>query len=190
MRHSRIRALEAPFLDSEASPRPCDHPGCAAEGSFRAPRSRLDLGSYYMFCLDHVREYNAAWDYYSGMSQAEIEAELRADMVGRRPSWPIGTRGRGAVHRTEPDIFDFFDLFSGWNARSNRPPRRPRTPEEEALVVLGLVTPVTASQVKERYRRLVKMHHPDSHGGDKDAEERLKTINQAYMIVRNGVESM
>ena len=67
-----------PVFAAEPEPpvRSCDHPGCEAGGDFRAPRSRLDLHRYYWFCLDHVRAYNAGWDYYRGMSQAEIERHL------------------------------------------------------------------------------------------------------------------
>ena len=39
---------------------------------------------------------------------------------------------------------------------------------------------MTAFEVKARYKELVKRHHPDAHGGDKAAEEKLKTINIAY----------
>ncbi len=70
----------------------CDHPGCEAGGEFRAPRSRLELNHYYWFCLDHVRSYNAAWNYYAGMSETEIEAEIRRDTVWQRPSWKLGQR--------------------------------------------------------------------------------------------------
>ena len=35
-----------------------------------------------------------------------------------------------------------------------------------------------------RYKELVKRHHPDTHGGDKEAEERLKEINQAYSTLK------
>jgi curved DNA-binding protein CbpA len=31
---------------------------------------------------------------------------------------------------------------------------------------------------------LVKLHHPDAHGGDKVAEEKLKIINQAYATLK------
>jgi curved DNA-binding protein CbpA len=31
---------------------------------------------------------------------------------------------------------------------------------------------------------LVKLHHPDAHGGDKEAEEKLKIINQAYTTLK------
>ena len=70
----------------------CDHAGCEAGGEFRAPRSRLELNHYYWFCLEHVRGYNAAWNYYAGMSEIEIEAEIRRDTVWQRPSWKLGQR--------------------------------------------------------------------------------------------------
>ena len=53
--------------------RRCDHPDCAEAGEHRAPRDR-GLKEYYWFCLEHVRAYNAAWDYFRGMSATEIEA--------------------------------------------------------------------------------------------------------------------
>ena len=43
--------------------------------------------------------------------------------------------------------------------------------------MLELVTPVTLAEIKIRYKILVKQLHPDANGGDKTAEERLKTIN-------------
>ncbi len=70
----------------------CDHPGCECGGDFRAPRSRLELDRYYWFCLEHVRAYNLAWNYYAGMSEPEIEAEIRRDTVWQRPSWKLGER--------------------------------------------------------------------------------------------------
>lgn len=70
--------------------RGCAFPDCAAEGSFRAPRSRRELDQHIWLCLDHIREHNRAWDYFAGMSQAEIEAHVRRDIIGWRPTWPLG----------------------------------------------------------------------------------------------------
>src|SRR5579884_3167615 len=78
--------------EPELPVRSCDHPGCEAGGDFRAPRSRLELNHYFWFCLEHVRAYNLAWNYYAGMSQAEIEAEIRQDTVWQRPTWKLGDR--------------------------------------------------------------------------------------------------
>ena len=82
MRRARQYIPEEP----PGGPRPCDHSGCEHLGAYRAPRSRASLRQYYYFCLDHVREYNAAWDYFRGMSATEIERLRRADVVGDRPS--------------------------------------------------------------------------------------------------------
>src|SRR3954449_1911719 len=95
--------------------RPCDHPGCEAGGDFRAPRSRLELDRYYWFCLEHVRAYNVAWNYYAGMSQSEIEAEIRRDTVWQRPSWKLGER-----HGPGPRISDPFGVYAGSENGSDR----------------------------------------------------------------------
>ena len=44
--------------------------------------------------------------------------------------------------------------------------------------------PLTPVRLKARYKVLVKLHHPDAHGGDKVAEEKLKIINQAYATLK------
>ena len=66
-----------------------------------------------------------------------------------------------------------------------------RTPEQtppelrEPLATLGLSWPTTLDAVKTRYKELAKRHHPDANGGDRAAEERLKTLNLAYAAVRS-----
>ena len=182
-----------PVLTAEPVPpvRPCDHPGCEAGGDFRAPRSRLELDRYYWFCLEHVRAYNVAWNYYAGMSQSEIEAEIRRDTVWQRPSWKLGER-----HGPGPRISDPFGVYAGSEngfdrrASSERDPHardaqtRAVSARQQALAVFDVEPPFTAARLKARYKVLVKLHHPDAHGGDKQAEERLKIINQAYATLK------
>lgn len=167
--------------------RGCDWPGCHAGGEFRAPRARDRLTEYFWFCLDHVRDYNASWNYYQGMSENEIEADIRADTVWRRPSWPFLKALHRATVRPNP-LFD--DL--GAAAEAPRSPEEQRwagTPEGRALVVLELTPPVTVAVVKARYKVLVKKHHPDANGGAKAAEERFKEINEAYRMVLNALQA-
>ena len=65
-----------PVFAAEPEPpvRACEHPGCPGGGEFRAPKSRLELDRYYWFCLEHVRAYNSAWNYYAVINDSEIEA--------------------------------------------------------------------------------------------------------------------
>ena len=55
---------------------------------------------------------------------------------------------------------------------------------EQALAVFEIEPPFTPTRLKARYKTLVKLHHPDAHGGDKAAEEKLKIINQAYATLK------
>ncbi len=160
--------------------RACDQPGCTGEGAFRAPKSRQDVHNYYWFCLEHVRAYNAAWNYYTGMNEREIEFELRRDTVWQRPTWPLGWR---TVQR---NLRDPFDVLDGGKAdpHTRRERRAPLSPEEHAAELFELTPPFTLAELKRRYKTLVKQNHPDAHGGDKDAEERLKAINQAYALLK------
>jgi DnaJ-domain-containing protein 1 len=180
MARPRIESRIWDLGDAPPRVRVCDRPGCRGAGEFRAPQARDRLDQYYWFCLDHVREYNAAWNYYAGMSEAEIELEIRRDMVGRRPSWPLGAR----VGRLDWRVRDRFGFFDGEEGREREARRRPETKEDAALRIFELDPPFTLARLKARYKELVKLHHPDAHGGDKAAEERLKLINQAYSTLK------
>lgn len=162
--------------------RPCEAPGCAGLGEFRAPKSPRQLRDYRWFCLDHVRTYNAAWDFYKGMTPGEVEASVRADVTWDRPTWPLGTLGHGPELRL--------------HELAGEPQRRPHRPDAPAasqapldlqapLATLGLAWPATREQAKARWRELVKRHHPDANGGDPAAEARVKTINEAYSRLRH-----
>jgi hypothetical protein len=173
----------------------CHHPGCAAEGLYRAPKSRSQLNDYYWFCLDHIREYNKGWDFYAGMNTDQIERQVRFDTVWQRPTWPLGSWGTSAAFRrfagVDENEFMPDDVREAINARMNaaekraeaerkRRAQRQATKEEAALAVLDLAPPVTWIEIRARYKSLVKQLHPDANGGDKSAEEQLKLVNQAY----------
>jgi hypothetical protein len=162
----------------------CQWAGCAAQGMYRAPRSRRELNLYWWFCLEHVRIYNAAWNYYAGMSDGEVEADIRFDTVWQRPTWRLGAADGFSGWRG-PEVSDGFGSFG---SEARQPPRRePLTAEEQALQVLELQPPVTVAIVKARYKILVKRHHPDANGGDKACEERFKAISEAYRTVMSSL---
>ncbi len=149
----------------------CDHPDCDVLGEYRAPAPRQSRNRYYLFCLDHVREYNKAWNFCAGMDEREIERQIRLDTVWRRPTWPLGGSVAGA----------WFRLYTAAGGTE------PATPEHRALGILELGHPVTLTELKARYKELVKIHHPDKNGGDRLAEERLKEINHAYATLRRSL---
>ena len=186
-RHTaRPRPRARAFAPDPAAPgRPCDLPGCPECGGYKAPKSRSSLNEYWWFCLDHVREYNASWDFYKGMSPAEIEAQTRSDTGWQRPTWPLGRLGAHAFD--EDMVLDPLQaLAAGRMRRGPAPAPKAAVPPDlrEPIAALGLDWPVSLDQLKTRYKELAKRHHPDANGGDRASEERLKTINLAYAAIR------
>ena len=52
--------------------------------------------------------------------------------------------------------------------------------------VLGLTPDATDEQVKKAYRTLAKKYHPDLNPGNKEAEQKMKEINEAYDRIKSG----
>ena len=193
---------EGPFKAAGDAPgvgaRACDRPGCPLEGVHRAPRSRDDLNSYFWFCLEHVREYNAAWDYFKDLDEDGIEQIRRRDAVWQRPTWPLNSMGKGGKankDRSGPysrpfrDPFDFFEEQGPEAARAATKGRfPPGSREAKALRTLDLAPDADFAAVKTRYKALAKALHPDVTGGDGHAEERLKIINLAYSDLKAAFE--
>jgi len=180
-RPTRARAY-AP--DPDAPGLGCEMPNCTSAGEYRAPKSKTDLRHYFWFCLEHVRAYNASWDYYKGMSPGEIEAALRQDTAWGRPTWPLGRIGQASWE--DEVLRDPLHILADAGIRKSRAPAEHTVPSElkEPLATMGLNWPTTLDVLKSRYKELAKRHHPDANAGDKGAEERIKTINLAYAKLR------
>jgi hypothetical protein len=126
------------------------------------------------------------------MSDVEIEVEIRRDTVWQRPSWRLGDRHSPGYHERIRDPLGVFSSGpNGSQERSRKESDRRRehvqravSAREQALAVFEITPPITPVRLKARYKALVKLHHPDAHGGDKAAEERLKIINQAYATLK------
>ena len=57
--------------------------------------------------------------------------------------------------------------------------------ERKALNALGLETDANATDIKAKFKVLVKRHHPDANGGDRSCEDRLREIIQAYNYLKS-----
>lgn len=49
--------------------------------------------------------------------------------------------------------------------------------------ILGVSESASDAEIKKAYRNLAKQYHPDSHPGDKAAEEKFKDVAEAYSIL-------
>ena len=184
--------LQDPPETSLTVTRMCDINGCPHRGDFRAPKSRYDLNNYYWFCLDHVKEYNQNWDFFKGMSQAEIEKSMSKTVVWDRPTWRSTLAGVNE-ERLKRKVYERFstgeNIFQDFTMGGEEEKARVNVstiphPAVEALSVMDLEPPIEWEDVKARYKELAKRYHPDINSSDKNAEEQLKKINLAYSILK------
>ena len=174
----------------------CQWRGCQLPGVHRAPKGRGREGQYYFLCLEHVREFNASYNYFEGMSNTDIEAYQKDSIIGHRPTWRAGANawahgtryglGGGAPSsRPAHDPHAFFVWRGERDSTSSAPPRRRLKPLElKSLEALNLAATASRQEIKTRFKELVKRHHPDLNGGDTRSEDKLREIIQAYNYLK------
>lgn len=195
-----IRIYRPPQKDDAARDCPsCQWQGCNEPGRHRAPMGRGRDGEFFTFCAEHVRLYNTTYNYFDGMSDAEMERYLKAALYGHRPTWKVGVNAwSGGAHRNASaaaqGVYERARAAgsrgaAGWRARQARGAtqhyRRGLKPlERKALESLGLSESADPQEIKSRFKALVKRHHPDANGGHRGSEGRLREIIQAYNYLR------
>lgn len=176
--------------------RPCDAPGCPEPGEFRAPGLRSSAfsggqngpGDYRWYCLEHVRQFNAGYNWFAGMSPEEI-------LAAQHPvhGWERQTRAFSATAGIDgaPRWADFDDPLEAISARARgrqpaqRGDGRLVSPDERrALTALGLPLEADRRALRMRYADLVRALHPDRNGGDRSHEARLQIVVEAYQLLR------
>lgn len=178
----------------EGTGRQCAWPGCDRPGEFRAPPAEGALASdrppeYQWFCLDHVREFNARYNFFAGMSSEEI-VHAQRPMAG----WERETRAFATAGVDRPPAWaDFTDPLDAIGARfrtrmaeeAARQDRKPLSGEDRrALKVLGLDIDADRRALRTRYSELVRKYHPDRNGGDRGFEAKLQEAIAAYQSLR------
>ena len=183
-----LKPNSAEYADENKKPQvhTCEMPGCGCIAEYKAPKHRA-LNEYYHFCIDHVRDYNKAWNFFEGMAAHEVEEHIYKSHYGDRPTWKYGVQGEDPEDILRAKAWQ----FSGGR---DEPPREGQrtsgfmadknSAEFEALAIMGLSPPITLDAIKTRYKELAKKHHPDLNHGCLKSEELLKRINMSYTILK------
>ena len=150
---------------SRAAPRP---------GEFKAPLQPANFdgpGAWRFLCLDHVREHNAKYNFFEGMSAEEIHGGASARSAGgsgRAASSPPTAPTRRHGGATLPIRWTRSPAASAGSATTART-RGSASPNGARLSVLGLGEDADRNQLRKRYSGLVRRYHPDKNGGDRSA---------------------
>ena len=188
MRHHKFHGR----VESE---RTCEAPDCEEAGEFRAPGARGPSfdgpGDYRWLCLDHVRAFNAGYDWFEGMTAEEILA-AQSPLAG----WERESRAFRVTAGIDspPRWGDFADPLEAIasRARARRPAERSdgrvvNSEERRAFEVMGLGHDADRPALRRRYSELVRRYHPDRNGGDRSFEARLQMVVEAYQLLRKAL---
>jgi len=190
----RVKKPGAETAERASEDRPCDHVGCKRAGGHRAPKGRDRDGEFWHFCAEHVAAYNKRWNYFSGMSDSEMEAYRAKEEVGHRPTWTFrsgrldrfSSAQRNVRQGRASDPFAMFGIDGEPAAGPVKQRRRLTRLQSMALEAMSLEESATAPDIRARYAELVKRWHPDSNGGDRGAEENLQRVIKAYQTLKAG----
>lgn len=171
----------------------CDWEGCDKPATNKAPKGSRAAGEYFNYCLAHVRQYNATFNFFAGMDKEDLEEALHTPpkpearstfatgQAGMRASRTAKAAGLGSGDK----YGDPFGVFAKYRHRQSQKPAEERSrplheQDRRALETLGILGQAKSDEIKKAYKTLVKLHHPDANGGDKSSEDRLRAVIAAY----------
>ena len=172
-------------------------------GEFRAPAAQgedapADRPSRWRWlCLDHVREFNAGYNFFSGMSADEIAAAQRPYAGWERETRAFSSNAAAPGPRWA-DFTDPLDAIGAGFAQKMREMRadiamergmrqdgKPLSPEDrKALRALDLPVDADRKALRSAYAAFVRRYHPDHNGGDRAHEKALQDVIAAYTHLR------
>ena len=163
----------------------CDWNNCKEIGEYKAPLEKDNSKKYRMLCLEHVKEFNKNWNYFSGMNDDQIFSFLKSDMVWHKPTQSFSSSDNffkvlwNNALKDELDrskLKSQFDHMNQFNFDSN---------DVKAFSILGISIGLKWEKIHNRFKTLVKKFHPDINLGNKKYEEKLKLITLAYTQLKN-----
>lgn len=180
------------------SARACAVEGCEQFGEFRAPplegNGSIHEGPRWRWlCLDHVREFNRSYNFFTGMSPDEIAAAQRP-----YAGWERETRAFSSNAASPPPRWaDFADPLDAIGAKFRERREQARrasamrtdgrylsAEDRRALDVMGLPIDADRKALRMRYTELLRRYHPDHNGGDRTHENALQSVIAAYSLLR------
>jgi len=158
----------------------CDYPGCTKAGEYKAPKDR-NLRQYYWFCLEHVQQYNANWNYFGDASFASTNDEQP------RQRFRFSSRIKYNFGFDFDGSYNFFENSSSHDTYYIN--FRLDETERKALKILDIsIDNLSVDSLKKAYKKAVKKYHPDVNSQDSSAEI-FKIISIAYRSLMSKMTS-
>ena len=162
----------------------CDWNNCKEQGKYKAPVEKDNSKKYRLLCLEHVKEFNKNWNYFSGMNDNQIYNFIKSDLTWHKPTQSFTSSDNFFKVLWNNALNDsIFINKIGKDQSSNR--LNFDHNDIKAFNILGLSVGLKWEKVQEKFKKLVKKFHPDMNAGNKKFEDKLKVITLAYTQLKN-----
>ena len=167
----------------------CDYGGCNEKGEFLA---KTKSSAKFFYCLNHIKDFNKNYNFFEGMSEEEVIDYQISAIIGHRPTWKSGTNPQASYFskfaKNDGSAFDDpFDLFE--KEKTSKYERQSKIKKgkisEKAYKLLDFNSVSNKSDIRKKFKEVVKSLHPDTNGGDNSQEDLLKEVISAYKALKS-----
>ena len=158
----------------------CDWNNCFEIGKYKAPVEKDNSRKFKLLCLNHIKEFNKNWNYFTGMNDEQIYDFLKSDMTWHKPTQSFSSSD------------NFFKIL--WNNALKDENKKSMLNNSlnymkqikfdhkdiKAFSILEISVGLKWEKIQKKFKSLVKKFHPDMNSGNKKYEEKLKLITLAY----------
>ena len=162
----------------------CDWENCKEVGSYKAPVERDNSKNYRLLCLEHIKIFNKNWNYFSNMSDQEIEYFIKSDLTWHKSTKNFGSSENFFNILWNNALDDKLNIFKTSNFKDFKKTKLTKT-DRDALEIMELNDEVKWEEIQKKFKKLVKKFHPDMNLGNKKYEDKLKVITLAYTQLKN-----
>ena len=164
----------------------CDWENCKEIGNYKAPLEKDNSRKFRYLCLEHIKIFNKNWNYFSDMSEDQIEYFIKSDLTWHKPTKSFASPDnffKILWNNALEDKINIFEKINDKNVQRSNLSEKDR----HALQILGLNYQANWADIQKTFKGLVKKYHPDKNRGSKKYEDILKKITLAYSQLKNTV---
>ena len=163
----------------------CDWNNCNEIGDYKAPVEKDNSKKYRMLCLEHVKEFNKNWNYFSGMNDDQVMDFLKSDMIWHKPTQSFSSSDNFFKVLWNNTLRDELDKDKINGEYDHMRQFKFNHKDIKAFNILGISVVLKWKNIQDKFKLLVEKFHPDINAGNKKFEEKLKLITLAYTQLKN-----
>ena len=163
----------------------CDWNNCSKIAEYKAPIEKDNSRKFRLLCLEHVKEFNKNWNYFSGMSDIEICEFIKSDSTWHKPTQSFSSSDNFFKILWNNVLDDGLNIKDATNGNTKNKQLNFNENDLKAFNILGISVGLKWEMIQKKFKKLVKKFHPDMNSGNKKFEDRLKVITLAYTQLKN-----